>query len=295
MCRWCEERLGYAADSTSGEHGLDTGEAAEGASCSLDPTSDTNVEISLQEEEVEADSSVDAAFSQGQQENMVFSSSEEALTSLENQDFLKVGSDEKSQPSTPSKPYKPRSSSVLKLAGDRQEEVVKAARSLFSKRTRTLYHWLSPCTSKTKLKTFVAAAWDNLPEQEKHFYISQVLGRFGLQASSLMINPQLDGLAGFKEETRSSSKPVLPEETEDQKAVRVLLDSYNDPQISWTPERARKRKYQGEKPSLQSLANEIEEEAAVLKKMREAELEFPDDVELNKVRWSLLVYRSEIP
>nr|CAD7412581.1 unnamed protein product [Timema cristinae] len=188
---------------------------------------------------------------------------------------------------------KPRSgdwvvtSSVLKLAGDRQEEVVKAARSLFSKRTRTLYHWLSPCTSKTKLKTFVAAAWDNLPEQEKHFYISQVgqkrsWRRFGLQASSLMINPQLDGLAGFKEETRSSSKPVLPEETEDQKAVRVLLDSYNDPQISWTPERARKRKYKGEKPSLQSLANEIEEEAAVLKKMREAELEFPDDVELNK-------------
>nr|CAD7412580.1 unnamed protein product [Timema cristinae] len=61
-----------------------TQETQQEASCNLDPTSDTNVEISLQEEEVEADSSVDVAFSQGQQENMMFSSSEEALTSLEN-------------------------------------------------------------------------------------------------------------------------------------------------------------------------------------------------------------------
>ena len=62
----------------------------------------------------------------------------------------------------------------MKVTDDKQEEVVKAAKSLFSKRTRTLYHWLYPETSKNKLKATVSAAWDTLPENEKHFYISQV-------------------------------------------------------------------------------------------------------------------------
>lgn len=63
---------------------------------------------------------------------------------------------------------------IPRQAGNKREEVLKAARSLFSKRTRTLYHWIYPCTSKTKLKASVAAAWDTLSVAEKDFYISQV-------------------------------------------------------------------------------------------------------------------------
>ena len=62
----------------------------------------------------------------------------------------------------------------LRLADEKQEEVIKAAKSLFSKRTRTLYHWLYPDTSKTKLKATVSAAWDTLADAEKQFYLSQV-------------------------------------------------------------------------------------------------------------------------
>lgn len=63
---------------------------------------------------------------------------------------------------------------IPRQAGSKREEVLKAARSLFSKRTRTLYHWIYPCTPKTKLKASVAAAWDTLSVAEKDFYISQV-------------------------------------------------------------------------------------------------------------------------
>lgn len=80
-----------------------------------------------------------------------------------------------------------------KPAVSKREEVLKAARSLFSKRTRTLYHWMYPDTSKGKLKAIVSAAWDTLSNTEKEFYISQVLGRFGVPAGSLMVNPQLGG------------------------------------------------------------------------------------------------------
>lgn len=63
---------------------------------------------------------------------------------------------------------------IPKPTGDKAEEVLKAAKSLFSKRTRTLYHWLYPSTSKMELKSIVVSAWDTLQESEKHFYISQV-------------------------------------------------------------------------------------------------------------------------
>ncbi|XP_044728423.1 uncharacterized protein LOC123291991 [Chrysoperla carnea] len=86
---------------------------------------------------------------------------------------------------------------IPKPTGDKAEEVLKAAKSLFSKRTRTLYHWLYPSTSKLELKNIVVSAWDTLQESEKHFYISQVLGRFGFPASNLMVNPQIGGLQGM--------------------------------------------------------------------------------------------------
>lgn len=82
---------------------------------------------------------------------------------------------------------------IPKQTVSKKEEVLKAARSLFSKRTRTLYHWMYPDTSKGKLKAIVSSAWDTLSTTEKEFYVSQVLGRFGVPAGSLMVNPQLGG------------------------------------------------------------------------------------------------------
>lgn len=64
---------------------------------------------------------------------------------------------------------------VSMVAANKNDEVIKAAKSLFSKRTRTLYHWLYPNTSKNKIKAIVSATWDTLSDSEKHFYISQVL------------------------------------------------------------------------------------------------------------------------
>lgn len=78
---------------------------------------------------------------------------------------------------------------------DKHMEVLKSAKSLFSKRTLTLYHWMYPNIPKQQLKANVAAAWENLPNTEKHFYISQVLGKFGYPQTSLMLNPQLQNLA----------------------------------------------------------------------------------------------------
>lgn len=55
-----------------------------------------------------------------------------------------------------------------------QEEVTRAAKTLFSKRNRTLLHWLNPGVSKGQLKVDIKSAWDSLPQPEKLFYISQV-------------------------------------------------------------------------------------------------------------------------
>ncbi|KAJ3665767.1 hypothetical protein Zmor_001242 [Zophobas morio] len=82
----------------------------------------------------------------------------------------------------------------LQATETKQAEILKAAKSLFSKRTRTLYHWMYPNTPKQQIKMAVANSWDNLGVQEKQFYISQVLVRFGFPQCSLMVNPQLGGI-----------------------------------------------------------------------------------------------------
>ncbi|GLV43917.1 hypothetical protein CBL_12787 [Carabus blaptoides fortunei] len=94
------------------------------------------------------------------------------------------------------------------IAANNQEEVTRAARSLFSKRTRTLYNWLSPGISKSRLKASVSAAWDRLPTVEKDFYISQVLGRFGVPSVRVMVNPQIMGFSCTQ--TPSAGSEVTP-------------------------------------------------------------------------------------
>lgn len=65
-------------------------------------------------------------------------------------------------------------SEYLQITDNKRAEVLKAAKSLFSKRTRTLYHWIYPNAPKPQLKAAVAASWETLGMQEKEFYISQV-------------------------------------------------------------------------------------------------------------------------
>ncbi|XP_049830052.1 uncharacterized protein LOC126270694 [Schistocerca gregaria] len=92
------------------------------------------------------------------------------------------------------------------------KEVERAARALFSKRTRTLYHWMYPGTSKSKLKATVASAWETLPESEKLFYMSQVMGRFGTPENNLMVNPQLVGMSADQLEAECAVAGLLAAE-----------------------------------------------------------------------------------
>ncbi|CAH0554007.1 unnamed protein product [Brassicogethes aeneus] len=85
-------------------------------------------------------------------------------------------------------------SNCFQNSSSKQEEIHKAAKSLFSKRTRTLYQWMYPNAPKQQIKSAVATSWESLGSQEKDFYISQVLGRFGFPPCSLMVNPQLGGI-----------------------------------------------------------------------------------------------------
>ncbi|CAH1967546.1 unnamed protein product [Acanthoscelides obtectus] len=57
---------------------------------------------------------------------------------------------------------------------EKQAEIMKAACSLFSKRTRTLYQWMYPNVTKQQVKIAVANYWQSLGQSEKDFYVSQV-------------------------------------------------------------------------------------------------------------------------
>jgi hypothetical protein len=58
---------------------------------------------------------------------------------------------------------------------DRHSEVLKAAKSLFYKRTRTLYRWVYANMSKYELNKRVIDAWNSASEHEKNIYISEVM------------------------------------------------------------------------------------------------------------------------
>lgn len=53
-------------------------------------------------------------------------------------------------------------------------DVAQQAKELFCKRKTTLMHWMNPHISYSKLKAYVNAAWNFMPDSEKLFYISQV-------------------------------------------------------------------------------------------------------------------------
>lgn len=138
------------------------------------------------------------------------------------------------------------------------------------------------------------------------FYLFQVLGRFGLQASNLMVNPQLDGLKcpgldSTKENASSSVsglENILNKEptstTETENAVQNLFASCNDVN-SWVSYQQRpdetdgksarsrgkgKKRKVGNNSKSWTKSRETElEEAAFLKRMRGDD---DDDEELQR-------------
>ncbi|KAF2891856.1 hypothetical protein ILUMI_14292 [Ignelater luminosus] len=204
---------------------------------------------------------------------------------------------------------------------NRQAEVLKAAKSLFSKRTRTLFHWIYPHAPKAQLKAAVASSWETLGEQEKEFYISQVLGRFGFPQTNLMVNPQLGGLAGIlplppldlsnrmnqegNEETSSAVSGLLMSESGSTQQWMNLTNASNSSSSSssssstsssnrlpYIPRMSRKRGRLGRPPGSRN-RKQIKEEFPILKQIRDEPNpdEFQDDPELSRefqqFRWTL--------
>lgn len=66
------------------------------------------------------------------------------------------------------------------------ECVIKAAKSLFFKRTRTLYHWMLPNAPKQQLTEAISNAWDKISPKERELYIIQV--RFQTKYGFYLIN-----------------------------------------------------------------------------------------------------------
>jgi hypothetical protein len=68
--------------------------------------------------------------------------------------------------------------------------VLKAARSAFCKRTRSLYRYMFPGMQKWQLNKKVLAAWDASSETEKNLYISEVTYIYNHhRAISLSLHP----------------------------------------------------------------------------------------------------------
>ncbi|RZC36392.1 uncharacterized protein BDFB_001763 [Asbolus verrucosus] len=151
----------------------------------------------------------------------------------------------------------------------KQAEILKAAKSLFSKRTRTLYHWMYPNTPKQQIKLAVANSWDNLGIQEKQFYISQVLVRFGFPQCNLMVNPQLGGIKEL---------PPLPDSidgsTYSAKELQTALSSISNSEASSSATESKRR--QGRPPGSKNKKTKNEILTYKLTK------DFQDDPELSK-------------
>lgn len=127
----------------------------------------------------------------------------------------------------------------LQYGENKQSEVLKAAKSLFSKRTRTLYHWMYPNASKQQLKLAITNSWETLSTEEKEFYISQVnlskskmridkmsckvLGRFGFPQRSLMVNPQLGCINSIAALSPFTANTNLQTTDETRNAVSSIL------------------------------------------------------------------------
>ncbi|KAK5650970.1 hypothetical protein RI129_001999 [Pyrocoelia pectoralis] len=178
-------------------------------------------------------------------------------------------------------------------ADDKKIEVLKAAKSLFSKRTRTLYHWMYPNAPKAQLKAAIAASWETLSMQEKEFYISQVLGRFGFPQSNLMINPQLGGISGTStsipielsnicnvQETSNAVSTIINEVNN--KSWMEEIDNFMSPQL--ITDTCKKNRRTGKRGPLRIKSEKHDkEEISFLKAVsEEVNDEFKDDPELNR-------------
>ncbi|KAL1491459.1 hypothetical protein ABEB36_012056 [Hypothenemus hampei] len=145
----------------------------------------------------------------------------------------------------------------------KQHEILKKAKSLFCKRTRTLYHWMYPSASKQHIKEVVSTTWDSMAVEEKNVYITQVLGKFGCHNVNLMINPQLEQIKEL------APIPTVQEfhkkNTELQDAISSISTETTELNFGYEPP---KKKVKNSQILMQNLSSES--------------YEFADDPELNK-------------
>lgn len=138
----------------------------------------------------------------------------------------------------------------------KKQSVLKTAKSLFSKRTRTLYHWMYPNSSAQQIKETVSRTWESMSLQEKNIYVSQVfffyyylfitlytngfvfylklqvLARPGSSNTNLMVNPQLGQIQALQPQTRCSVNQFNPKSTELQNAISSISNEINDFTVS---------------------------------------------------------------
>ncbi|XP_030755666.1 uncharacterized protein LOC115881996 [Sitophilus oryzae] len=126
---------------------------------------------------------------------------------------------------------------VFNRLGSRQEEVLRMAKSIFSKRTRTLYHWMYPKASKQQVKQVVYDTWETMSHLEKSVYIAQVLAKLGYTNGDLMVNPQLEQM---KQMSSAASVTVNPKTIELQNAISSI--SKNNLQNGEVCQRLKKQK-----------------------------------------------------
>lgn len=111
---------------------------------------------------------------------------------------------------------------------DRDSEVLKAARSLFYKRTRTLYRWVYSNMTKYELNRRVTNAWKSASQYERNIYISEVLGRFGTKNRTVILNPRLEEIMGLPASLLEERRVLSSSDYgtgEAQRAVEALMTS----------------------------------------------------------------------
>nr|XP_014282778.1 uncharacterized protein LOC106684921 isoform X2 [Halyomorpha halys] len=99
-------------------------------------------------------------------------------------------------------------SEILNYTWEQKANVIAAAKILYTKKTRTLLHWLDPSLSLSKLRATLELSWQNLPLWQKEVYISQVMGPLVVETVYPMLNPHL------KSDDFKISAPTSPKKSQ---------------------------------------------------------------------------------
>ncbi|XP_076258855.1 uncharacterized protein LOC143195510 isoform X4 [Rhynchophorus ferrugineus] len=164
---------------------------------------------------------------------------------------------------------------VFSQLGSRQQEILKMAKSIFSKRTRTLYHWIYPTASKQQVKQVVSNTWDSMSPQEKGIYVAQVLAKFGYTSGDLMINPQLGQIKQLP--FSPAALKFNAKATELQNAISSISKKSDNSEVLVSSPKNAKRSNAG-RMSGQNLVLEFEDDPELSKELAQFSVIFKDEL-----------------